>query len=147
MREAPDIPIVKIFSRTLGFHVYLEGEAPHPNCESWAVTPLSLSRSKRYLDAGVVNKIWAAVDNIIWTKMPYACPLRSKQAESPRNHPGRPLQIERSVCTGFDLSSRTSRSYGARLITELSLTEFSPKVPARARTFSAAVIGLQFRYL
>jgi hypothetical protein len=77
MREAPDIPIVKIFSRTLGFHVYLEGEAPHPNCESWAVTPLSLSRSKRYLDAGVVNKIWAAIDNIIWTKMPYLLPKGS----------------------------------------------------------------------
>ena len=74
----PDIPIVKIFSRAIGFHVHFEGEAPHANCEAWSVTKLELSRTKRYLDAGKVNQIWLAVDERIWTRQEYLLPKGSK---------------------------------------------------------------------
>jgi parafibromin len=75
--EADDCPPVKIFNRAMGFHVHFDGEAAHPNCQNWAVTPLVISKTKRYLDPGVVIKFWRAVDEHVFVKKPYLLPKGS----------------------------------------------------------------------
>jgi hypothetical protein len=44
-----------------------EGDSPHPNILRWNVKQLTISRTKRYLDAGVANQFWAQVDRLIYT--------------------------------------------------------------------------------
>jgi len=72
--EPEDCPPVKIFNRALGFHLYFEGDAPHVNCQNWAVTPLAISKTKRYLDQGVQIKFWRTIDDHIFVKKPYLLP-------------------------------------------------------------------------
>lgn len=72
--EPDDCPPVKIFNRALGFHLYFEGDAPHANCQNWAVTPFAISKTKRYLDQGVQIKFWRTIDDHIFVKKPYLLP-------------------------------------------------------------------------
>ncbi len=52
----------------VGAYVIYEGENPHENLPKWSVKPLVISRTKRYLDAGVVNQFWALVDKLIYAE-------------------------------------------------------------------------------
>jgi parafibromin len=72
--EPDDVPPVKIFNRALGFHVHFDAEPPHPNAAAWAVTPLAISKTRRYLDAGVSARFWRAVDDHIFVRKPYLLP-------------------------------------------------------------------------
>jgi hypothetical protein len=60
--EPPDVPPVTIFSRTLGFHVHFDADAPHANCERWAVKPLALSKVHRHGDQGIATRVWGERD-------------------------------------------------------------------------------------
>ena len=51
-----------------------EGDAPHPNVPKWNVKVLTVSRTRRHLDAGVVNKFWELVERDIVIKKPYLLP-------------------------------------------------------------------------
>lgn len=51
-----------------------EGDAVPDTVQRWAVTPLAVSRGKRYLDPAVASKFWAAVDHYILVKKPYLLP-------------------------------------------------------------------------
>lgn len=51
-----------------------EGDATPDNIARWAVTPLLVSKTRRYTDPGVTQQFWAAFDNFIWHKKPYLLP-------------------------------------------------------------------------
>jgi parafibromin len=70
----PDITPTEIFDRALGFHLMYDGDAVHENVGKWAVTPLRISKSRRYTDPGVAQQFWAALDGFIWHKKPYLLP-------------------------------------------------------------------------
>lgn len=54
-----------------GFFLGYENDTLPENIGKWHVKPLYVSRTKRYLDAGVANAFWADVDAHIFAKKPY----------------------------------------------------------------------------
>jgi hypothetical protein len=60
-----------------------EGDAVPESVQKWAVTPLAVSRTKRYLDPAVANKFWAALDQYILVKRPYLLPKGASSAATP----------------------------------------------------------------
>ena len=63
----------------LGFHLFYEGEAPHPNGTAWAVTILPVSHSKRFTDSSLAARFWEAIDNEIYVKKRYLLPASVKE--------------------------------------------------------------------
>lgn len=52
----------------VGVYLQYEGDTAHDNIAKWNVKPLLVSRTKRYLDAGVTNQFWVLVDQHIHTR-------------------------------------------------------------------------------
>ena len=63
-------------------HVMFEGDAPHPNIPKWNVKVLTVSKTRRHLDAGVVNKFWELVERDITVNKPYLAPKLAVGAAS-----------------------------------------------------------------
>lgn len=72
--ERPDVTPTEVFDRAVGFHLMWEGDAPHANIPKWNVKILAVSKTKRYLDAGVANKFWELVDRDVTVRKPYLMP-------------------------------------------------------------------------
>lgn len=47
---------------------------PHANAAAWAVQPLAVSKTKRFLDSGLAARFWAAVDHDVYTRKPHLVP-------------------------------------------------------------------------
>lgn len=69
--DRPDITPAEIFERCPGFFLGYENDTLPENITKWSVKSLQVSRTKRYLDAGIVNAFWADVDAHIFAKKPY----------------------------------------------------------------------------
>lgn len=72
--DRPDVTPTEVFDRTVGFHLMYEGDVPHVNVPKWNVKILAVSKTKRYLDAGVANKFWELVDRDVTVRKPYLMP-------------------------------------------------------------------------
>ena len=70
------------FFAALGFHMHYEGDPPHPNASQWAVQLLPVSKTQRYMDAGVAARFWSAVDSDLHVRKSYLLP-RVKQPGAP----------------------------------------------------------------
>ena len=57
-----------------------EGDTIHDNIAKWNVKPLMVSRTKRYLDAGIANQFWSLVDGHIFTHKPRLLPQSDASA-------------------------------------------------------------------
>jgi parafibromin len=73
-----DLSPPDIFERALGFHLCYEGDILHDNIPKWNVTPLTVSKTRRYLDPGVAQKFWASLDTYITVHKPFLLP-RARQ--------------------------------------------------------------------
>jgi parafibromin len=56
---------VHLFSRTLGFHISLEGDKVPPESMAWAIERGTLSREKRGLDSVTYAKFWNGLDHFM----------------------------------------------------------------------------------
>ena len=54
--------------------MHFEGDPPHPNAPQWAVQLLPVSKTQRYMDAGIAARFWAAVDKDITVRKPFLLP-------------------------------------------------------------------------
>lgn len=59
---------LELFQHALGIHLALDSSVVNPNVLAWNCKIIKISATKRHLDSGAVNKVWAVIDEFIRLK-------------------------------------------------------------------------------